>query len=239
MGGECIRIEDLYLPYIDATAADTFWLEFPDLLLPYIVENSRNHDLSEIRNFYNEGPYELHHAILQSEDIVIDCGANMGCFSTIAAKKAAIVYAFEPDPDIIKKYLSVTAKYAPNVIIENCALGEKSGTAKFERNIENIGAGKLNENGGDLFDVNVVSLDEFVKMNKISRVDYIKADIEGAERNMLRGATEVLKNFAPKLSICTYHFPDDKEILENIVLEANPQYIITHDYMKMYAYVPK
>ena len=56
---------------------------------------------------------------------------------------------------------------------------------------------------------------------------------------MLRGATSVLRNFAPKLSICTYHFKDDPRVLENIIRQANPNYIIEHKYKKLYAYVPK
>lgn len=56
---------------------------------------------------------------------------------------------------------------------------------------------------------------------------------------MLIGATETLKKYAPKLSICTYHLADDKEILEKIILNANPNYIIKHQYKKLYAYVDK
>ncbi len=83
------------------------------------------------------------------------------------------------------------------------------------------------------------TLDNWVKENGIERIDFIKADIEGAERNMLCGAKEILKRFEPKLAICTYHLPDDKEVLEKIVLEANPNYKVEHKYKKMYAYVPK
>lgn len=228
------------MPYIDENAADTFWSEFPDLLLPYIVKKREPHCIFEIREFYNEGPYELNHAIVENGDIVFDCGANMGCFSAIAAKKADKVYAFEPDPDIIKTYLSVTAKYATNIIVENFALGQKSGTAQFVSDSVNLGAGKVvSEMTERTFDVDVITLDEFVEKNKIKRVDYIKADIEGAERDMLRGAVNILKKFAPKLSICTYHLPDDKEVLEDIVRTANDKYIIKHEYQKMYAYVPK
>ena len=68
-------------------------------------------------------------------------------------------------------------------------------------------------------------------------VDFIKADIEGAERYMLMGARETLGKFAPKLSICTYHFPDDPEVLEKIILEANPNYKIEHRWKKLYAIV--
>jgi FkbM family methyltransferase len=51
--------------------------------------------------------------------------------------------------------------------------------------------------------IKIITIDKFVEENNLERVDFIKADIEGAERDMLRGATNVLKTFAPKLAICT------------------------------------
>jgi hypothetical protein len=62
-------------------------------------------------------------------------------------------------------------------------------------------------------------------------------DIKGAERDMLRGATNVLKTFAPKLAICTYHLPDDPEVLEQIIKEANPKYKVVHIRKKLFAAV--
>lgn len=91
----------------------------------------------------------------------------------------------------------------------------------------------------NLISVPVTTIDDFVKHNHLKSIDFIKADIEGAERFMLIGATETLKKYAPKLSICTYHLADDKEILEKIILNANPNYIIKHQYKKLYAYVDK
>ncbi|MDR0764457.1 MAG: FkbM family methyltransferase [Synergistaceae bacterium] len=76
--------------------------------------------------------------------------------------------------------------------------------------------------------VEVTTIDDFVRENNITRVDFIKADIEGFERNMLKGAEFVLSHFGPKLAICTYHLPDDPEVLERIILEANPNYRVVH-----------
>jgi hypothetical protein len=87
--------------------------------------------------------------------------------------------------------------------------------------------------------ISVTTLDKFVEENKLERIDFIKADIEGAERDMLKGATNVLKTFAPKLAICTYHLPDDPEVLEKIIREANPDYTVVHLRHKLFAAVIK
>ena len=79
--------------------------------------------------------------------------------------------------------------------------------------------------------------DAFVEKNSIERVDFIKADVEGAERNMLRGAKRILRDFSPKLSLCSYHLPDDPQVLREIILDANPEYQIVEKFKNLYAYV--
>jgi len=69
-------------------------------------------------------------------------------------------------------------------------------------------------------------------------LEFIKADIEGSEREMLKGAVKTLKKFTPKLSLCTYHLPDGKEVLTNLILAANPNYVIEYKWEKLFAYVP-
>ena len=86
--------------------------------------------------------------------------------------------------------------------------------------------------------VEITTVDAFVRDQRLARVDFIKADIEGYERHMLRGARETLARFAPKLALCTYHFPDDPEVLETLIKEANPAYEVVQKRKKLYAAVP-
>jgi FkbM family methyltransferase len=59
----------------------------------------------------------------------------------------------------------------------------------------------------------ITTLDKFADEQNLKRLDFVKADIEGAERDMLAGAKNVLKELAPKLALCTYHLSDDPEVL--------------------------
>ena len=59
-----------------------------------------------------------------------------------------------------------------------------------------------------------------------SRVDFVKMDIEGAETKALLGGINVLRNCAPRLSVCTYHRERDMEyiifLLESLEYEVRP-----------------
>ena len=57
--------------------------------------------------------------------------------------------------------------------------------------------------------VTTLSIDDFVKEEKLPKVDVIKMDIEGAELDALRGAEETIRTFKPRLAISVYHKPKD------------------------------
>lgn len=83
--------------------------------------------------------------------------------------------------------------------------------------------------------IHITTLDKFVDENNISKVDFFKADIEGYEREFLKGAKSTIQKFLPKMVICTYHLPDDPEVLEAIIKDCNPNYRIVHSRHKLFA----
>jgi FkbM family methyltransferase len=178
-------------------------------------------------------------------DIMIDAGANIGFVSAYGAYKGATVYAFEPIKETIKfleKTIDLNKNLTGTIKLEKYALSNTNETMTFFINenflMNSSSINYINENRDYIQNkeiVNAITLDEWVEKNNIKKIDFIKADIEGAERYMLLGAKKVLRDMKPKLSICTYHLPDDKEVLEKIVLEANPNYKIFHGKSIMYA----
>lgn len=218
---------------LDDECVNSFLYEIGDLLLPEFMD-----DYTKV----NEGPYENGLIKLSQGDIVFDCGANIGIFSAIAAHKKCETYAFEPVPNTLKYLEKMSEIYPDSIKICEFALSDTVGDTKFYVSDDNNNLGNTlvnnNVNFANYINVKMTTIDEFVKENNILKVDFIKADIEGAERYMLMGAKETLKRYAPKLSICTYHLKDDPEVLEKIIKEANPQYVIEHRWKKLYAYVP-
>lgn len=183
-------------------------------------------------------PYEEIDITVKAGETVIDAGAWIGPFSAYAAHVGAHVFAFEPSQEN-REFLKVTAQLNSNITIIPYALYDSRTKLSFSEN--NVGSKVVDVStlASAENEIQVITLDEFVKDNNISRIDFIKSDIEGAERNLLRGATYVLKNHAPKLSICTYHHKEDPELLASIILAANPRYKIMQRKMKLFAWVPK
>jgi len=207
-----------------------FLTECCDLILPYIFN-----EYSEV----DEGPYEEGNFQVESGDIVFDCGANLGLFSAIVANRASKVFAFEPIPNSIA-LLKQTQRLYKNINICNVAVSDTIGKVQMVSE-ESLGQNRIVRStldlSANLIDVASTTIDDFVRENNIERVDFIKADIEGAERKLLKGAKKVLKEFAPRLVLCTYHLDDDPIVLEKLIKEANSNYIVEHKYKKLYAYV--
>jgi len=196
--------------------------------------------IDKLDNYLIDGTYGYKNnnidVTVKKNDIVIDAGAWIGDFSAYAAFKGAKVYAFEPCKNTIE-YLKKTEELNQNIQIIEKGLGDKNCKSYLSNNNSNSVSNKITENSVDSEVIEIITLDDFVTENNIEKIDFIKADIEGYERYMLLGATEVLKKLCPKLAICTYHFPDDPEVLARIILEANPNYKIVQKRKKLYAMV--
>ncbi len=175
--------------------------------------------------------------------VVVDAGAWLGDFSAYAAKKGANVYAFEPSPAniaMLQRTIEYNKDVEGSITIVPLGLGEEEGSVSFFENDSdgNTGGNSFNIQTGDgNTNLEITTLDTWAEKNAIVKVDFIKSDIEGYERHMLRGATKILREHKPILSICTYHLPDDREVIKEIILKANPNYTIIQRKMKLFAFV--
>jgi FkbM family methyltransferase len=217
-------------------------------LIPCYFDDNYNKSIAELVDQHtDEGPYGYSDGYfdvtVKKDDVVIDVGAWIGDFSAYAASKGATVYAFEPVNDtfqLLRKTQSLNNIKEGGIYPIQKGLGDRECEMDISINEVSSGGNSIVTKRDDISvkeRISITTLDRFVEENKLERVDFIKSDIEGAERDMLRGAANVLKTFAPKLAICTYHLPDDPNVLENIIKEANPAYTVVHLKHKLFAAV--
>lgn len=171
--------------------------------------------------------YDNEHVHVRSGDTILDLGAHLGTFTDYALHHGAgKVIAFEPEPTNVECLRKTFAEeiQAGKVIIVEAAVSDHSGELHFAQDSGHHGSarGKLAEDGGLI--VRATTLDESVASLGLESVDFIKMDIEGAERLALAGARETLERFEPRMAICVYHLPDDPTVIPPLVMALHPAY---------------
>jgi len=142
-------------------------------------------------------------SILTPGMVVLDVGAHVGFFSVVAAALVGpkgMVCGFEPDPDNLRRIVTNTSGYGW-VRLYATAVSDSNGEITFYKSPLNSESGwgtitKTDERRTSI-QVAVTSLDEWRKSNGISRIDFVKLDIEGAEHRVLRGASLILQESRP------------------------------------------
>lgn len=188
--------------------------------------------------------YQQDGAKIAAGDVVLDVGAHLGVFTRHALLEGAgKVVAFEPEPInlICLKQTFAGDIDAGRVELVPKAAWEESGTLKFTENTVNSSAGTVVQervdHAGSITEIPAVTMDEAIATLGLARVDFIKMDIEGAERHALKGSRDILSRFTPKMAICVYHRADDSEAVPAAILAAQPNYQVSkRGDMQMYFY---
>ncbi len=166
---------------------------------------------------------------VRKSDIVLDIGAHIGTFGDDALRRgAAKVIMVEPDPvnvECIRRNFRQEIADGRVILVPEGAWS-KVDTLDFDIGVANSGTGSLvvKEAGGKVIKVPVRPIDDILRAVGIDRVDFIKMDIEGAEREALKGAAGVLAKWKPRLMMDSYHLPDDDVVLPAVIAAANPAY---------------
>ncbi len=169
-------------------------------------------------------------AMILKGDVVIDCGGHVGVFThTALAQGASKVIAVEPDPGNIVAFKRNFEKEIADgrvVLITKGVWKEETTLELFELE-DNSGMNSVVWKKGKKFTIPVTTLDKIVAEQGLTHVDVIKMDIEGAEREALRGGMKTIGMMRPRIMLDAYHLPDDPDVLPGILREAHPNYKLT------------
>lgn len=152
------------------------------------------------RDLFFEGVYEpetisLINSLLGAGDIMIDAGANIGAISLPVAKAHNVqVYAFEPAKhifEILEK--NVTINNLRNVMPVRLALSDVVETREFyESNRVHGWSGMVKIDSFQHYQVDTTTLDTFAEKNNIQNIKVLKADVQGWEYFVFRGAEKLI-----------------------------------------------
>jgi FkbM family methyltransferase len=127
---------------------------------------------------------------IQSNHIILDVGAHIGCFSLWAASKATNgkVYCFEPGVesyDLLEN--NVQSNNFSNIKTFRLAMAGKNGATLLyhDTTTGNWGNSITKVLSAETETVNCITLKDFIESENIPQIDFIKFNCEGAEFGIL------------------------------------------------------
>jgi FkbM family methyltransferase len=146
---------------------------------------------------------------LAPRQVFLDVGANAGYFSLLASRcvgESGMVLAVEPNPAMVKQLRQNTERNG----LTNIAIAEAACSDSVEvrdlyiGNPYNTGNSSLSRDNltwTKSVKVTCTTVDLLVEKYGLHHVDLVKIDVEGAELQVLRGMTAVLKRLRPRIII--------------------------------------
>jgi FkbM family methyltransferase len=154
---------------------------------------------------------------LRPGDVVVDIGANIGYFSLLAAtcvRPTGRVLAFEPVPSIADLLTANVRRNDLPIDVHRVVVGDAAGSTEIFRSAgTNIGRSGTSGGAGTVSEgsVPVVRAADAIDKELWERIRFIKIDVEGDERRVLRGLEPLLGALSPDAAVLVEVTPADLE----------------------------
>jgi FkbM family methyltransferase len=153
-----------------------------------IYYRRRTIDIHTFREIFLRNEYNIKKFVLKEPEYIIDAGANIGFtslyFRMIYPK--AYILSLEPDRENFK-LLQLNTQSVGSISALNCALwSEQKPLALIDHGLGLRGymVSEVNSNTADTFTVQSTSLVKLIREHNFPRIDILKIDVEGAEKDI-------------------------------------------------------
>jgi FkbM family methyltransferase len=134
--------------------------------------------------------------------IIFDVGANVGEYSQLLIemlKSEAVIYAFEPSAETFFDLIVNTAEF-PSILPHNIGFSNQDGRMLLYSCMADSGLASVYQRRLEHFhicmdrqeEIKVRTIDSFCAEQNISRIHFLKLDVEGHELSVLEGAAGML-----------------------------------------------
>ena len=159
--------------------------------------------------------------------VVIDIGSHKGEYIRSIIKNFFIekIYSFEPNIEIFE-ILKKNFQNEKKIVIKNCGITQEEVFINFNKNLESSSStiNKLNENSkyfkkkylllnflnlkkvSEKIKIKVIRLENYLKKEKIKKIEILKIDTEGYEYQVLKSLGDNIKNI--QLVHFEHHYDD-------------------------------
>jgi FkbM family methyltransferase len=159
--------------------------------------------------------------------VMVDGGAYRGdtieLLNLLSNKQFKYVYAFEPLKEnyVALKRVIEKAQVGEKVEMFQIGLDNQQGVALFENQGELAVAG-----AGQYVEINTDIASKYINLKMKHLPNFIKLDIEGKEKEVLRDLKDYISELSPDLAICIYHKVEDLWEIPLMIKKINPKYKI-------------
>jgi FkbM family methyltransferase len=147
----------------------------------------------------------IEHFCPKEGDIVVDVGAHIGHYTIISSKRVGIngkIIAIEAHPgnfDILNHNIQLNG-LTTVIPLNYAAYSQRTKIILYlpdeelDYTIYNTIMVNRAKPGDNFVEVNADTLDNILQLNRIKQVNWVKIDVEGAELEVLKGASNLLSN---------------------------------------------
>lgn len=161
--------------------------------------------------------YRKKYTEIQPGEILLDVGTAEGLFPLAVIDLCQKVMMIEPNGFFIHSLTKTFKSFGKKAEIFHTAVGNRNGEISLDGNSL---SGHISEYPTEGSKIPIRRIDDLIQ----EKITYLKADIEGYELEMLKGAVETIRKYKPTIAITSYHTLNNHREIIDFIKNIVPEY---------------